>query len=1379
MKPITLLAHSLRVAVAFALLTTQVLPAEDLRPRATVLDMLIQKARSLEARDRDDLAAQVWQQVLVTNPNQPDALAGLARWAKHSGKSEEANAYLSRLRRASPDAPALNQLEPVDSTHKSSGRLDEAGKLAANGHFDEAMRIYREVFGTTPPAGGWTFTYYETLANTAGGFEPAVAALKKLAATYPDVPAYQAAAGKLMTYRPASRQAGIALLSSVSGSTSAASKAREAWRQALIWEKANPAYAPALQAYLSRYNDPELQTASAAMRTQTARMEPQGSDSREEQLGYRALKNGNMAEAERQFSAALAKDDESGRAHAGLGFVRLKAGDFDKAVEQFEAAHKASPTDTAVRNSLDSARFWKAMRLGAKSTDEGDWTEAVVHYQAAIALRPNDEDALRGLGGSLLAAGLPIKAIPYLSKAVRRKTLDETSWCALVQAKLSVAGGKAALAVIQSVPEAFAATLDHNLQWKALEASAYADGVDNEKALEIYRELMAGEHTNLTAAQQLELASLALHFHEPAQALPFAEKALETTGEKTGPWEVLLAALVGSGRPQEAERVYARMPAKAQKIAATHPAFLETQASLKEATGDLDGAEALLEKSLAMAGTVASEPDRTSAKLHLAQLLAKLGRGSEAEAMVTGVAETRPDDVDTWRTRLLILQTLGLQNEIVTAAARMPQSVAVRLAGEGDMVTLLARTHAAGGDNEGGVKLLEAYIARNSSDPADSLPQRIQLAWLLLNSPSGSGRLYPVLDGLNARTDLNVDQRKEVTSLWTTWILRSAETARRSGNEERAVGLLEQGSNMFPGNADLLRGLAGNLLAAGKTKRAFNVYSNWGLADAQADDYAGAIGAALAEHNAQYADAWINSGLAQWPNNPKLLELAGERAQASGDLKRAEMYWKEALAQKQLQSKNQVMASGESGQSLKTLLVGTDSSRRESSQGLDGNSNGRNVFASPSDRSAPEVHLSSFQGSNGQPREDFVGGNALFGGTVGGRLETQGAPGSNYLVNSLLAAPAEGDSLEDKIAGLESRNTPYLDSRMSVWSRGGESGFSRLVIEQAQFEASTTLGNSLRASLLLEPTYLAGGTASGTGDSLFGTQTSPASFGSQNASGIGAEAQLSSQSFGMRVGTSPQGFLTHNWIGGLRVQPKHGPITIILERDSVKDTILSYAGARDPQSGQIWGGVMANSASVQGRWGNGVSGIYVSGGYQTLEGRNVVRNTGVNGNFGTWWKVAVLPTGNLTVGMNFSAMHYENNLRYFTLGEGGYFSPQQYFLFNVPVRWTGSYGHRLQYTVGGSLGPQHFVEDASEYYGYRYPALASTGANFSFDARLNYQLAPHWVLGSFVTASNARNYTAASAGIFAKYTFEERPMSFDNALPSVPDWRGQQPFLIY
>ena len=1384
MKSCALFTNFVRVAVAAALLTTQILPAENLRGTSAV-DLLIQKAHSLEGRDRDDLAAQVWQQVLIANPNQPEALVGLARWAKRAGKNDEANAYLSRLRKVAPNSPALTQLESVDPARRSGGRLDEAAKLAANGHTDEAIRIYREVFGSTPPQGGWAVAYYETLANTATGFEPAVSALNKLAAAYPEVPAYQIAAGKLMTYRPASRQAGIALLSSISGSVGVASKAREAWRQALIWEKRNPAYLTALKTYLSRYSDSELLAASAVLQTQNARTDPGSSDSREERLGYQALKNGSLSEAEQQFNAALARNAGSERAHAGLGFVRLKTGDFDDAVRQFEAALNGPKQDLTVQNSLNSAKFWQAMRQGAKLADDGDWTQAVTRYEKAGEIRPNDGEMLRALGGALLAAGSPAKAIVYLSKAVRVKPFDESSWCALVSAKLDVEGGKSALAIMQSVPEPFAATLDHNVRWKVLRASAYADAGSDSRAREIYRQVTTEEADNLTAEDQMQLAGLALHLHDPAKALVFARKAVETAGDKPGAWEVLLPALLASGRPQEAERVYTLMPAKAQKIAMTHPAFLDTLASLAEASGDLDGARMLLERSIAMTGATASEESRIATKLHLARLLAKQGRGSEAETLVAGVTEEHPNDVEAWRTYLLILQTGGHQNEIISVAARIPLSVAASLSGAGDMVSLLARAHGAAGDPEFGAKMLEAYINRGGSTGSpDSLPQRLQLGWLLLSMPRESGRLYAVLDGLRTRTDLNDDQRKEVTNLWTTWILRSAQTARQSGNEARALGLLEQGIGMFPDSVDLKRGLSGALLASGKTRSALNVYANWGLIDAQADDYAGAIGAALAERNRQYADAWIDRALIQWPTNPKLLELAGEGARAHGDLKKAEAYWKEALNQKQSEPKYQPAASQDTTQpSLQSLLVGSDS-RGSLSTETDAKSGGRLALSSTSNASAPELHLSSFHNGDALPHEDFVRLNPSLEA-----VSLQPALHSSYLAKAAPVAPAPVDSLEDKIAALESRNSPYLGSRMSIWNRGGESGFSRLLIEQSQFDASRMLTDSLRLSLLLQPTYLSGGTGSGSGVSLFGRQATAASFGPQAASGVAAEAQLSSQSFGVRLGTTPQGFLTHNWIGGLRVQPKGGPITILLERDSIKDTILAYAGARDPQSGQVWGGVMANTASLQGRWGDAHSGVYANGGYQAVEGRSVARNTGVNGNLGIWWTAATLPAGNLTIGMNFSAMHYERNLRYFTLGQGGYFSPQQYFLFSVPVRWTGVYGHRLQYSINGSLGAQHFVEDESDFYpadsalqartGFRYQGLVSTGANFDFDARLNYQLAPHWILGGFASVSNARNYTASSAGLFAKYTFEERPLSFDNALPSVPDWRGQQPYLMY
>ena len=97
MKLVNIFSQSVRASVAVVLLVSQSLPAQQLRPETSALDLLVRKARSLEARDRADLAAQVWQQVLVTNPNQPDALAGLALWAKRSGKNEEANNYLGKI----------------------------------------------------------------------------------------------------------------------------------------------------------------------------------------------------------------------------------------------------------------------------------------------------------------------------------------------------------------------------------------------------------------------------------------------------------------------------------------------------------------------------------------------------------------------------------------------------------------------------------------------------------------------------------------------------------------------------------------------------------------------------------------------------------------------------------------------------------------------------------------------------------------------------------------------------------------------------------------------------------------------------------------------------------------------------------------------------------------------------------------------------------------------------------------------------------------------------------------------------------------------------------------------------------------------------------
>ncbi len=113
--------------------------------------------------------------------------------------------------------------------------------------------------------------------------------------------------------------------------------------------------------------------------------------------------------------------------------------------------------------------------------------------------------------------------------------------------------------------------------------------------------------------------------------------------------------------------------------------------------------------------------------------------------------------------------------------------------------------------------------------------------------------------------------------------------------------------------------------------------------------------------------------------------------------------------------------------------------------------------------------------------------------------------------------------------------------------------------------------------------------------------------------------------------------------------------------------------------------MISNAYQVIGNWGDGNSGFYTNFSYQSITGDNVASNWRVDGTAGTYWKVYTRSQGSLTVGVNFSAMHYDKNLRYFTIGQGGYFSPQEYFLFNIPIRWNGTWRRQIQYSISTAV----------------------------------------------------------------------------------------------
>jgi hypothetical protein len=260
-------------------------------------------------------------------------------------------------------------------------------------------------------------------------------------------------------------------------------------------------------------------------------------------------------------------------------------------------------------------------------------------------------------------------------------------------------------------------------------------------------------------------------------------------------------------------------------------------------------------------------------------------------------------------------------------------------------------------------------------------------------------------------------------------------------------------------------------------------------------------------------------------------------------------------------------------------------------------------------------------------------------------------------------------------------------------------------------------------------------------------------------------------------GYTPFNFLVSTFTARFQWKPANGPVTFSLVRDSEKDSQLSYAGLRDPAGntlstlGQIWGGVVYNQGQVQVAHGDAESGFYFSASGQYLTGYNVEKNDRVDGTGGAYWRVFASPElGNLTVGANFFAMHYANNQNAFTHGMGGYFSPQAYFLGNVPFSWAGHYETHWHYNIVGALGVQAFQEESTPLFPLAgdkpletsqnnpmLPAVTSVSANYDLRSQVAYQIGPHWFAGAYLAANNTRNYTFTSVGFFVRFMFREQP----------------------
>ncbi|HYO82461.1 MAG TPA: tetratricopeptide repeat protein [Bryobacteraceae bacterium] len=894
-----------------ALSIIAVLSAQPSPALSRPVELLVGKARSLEARGRLDLAAQSWQQLLLIEPEQQDAIAGLARIARLQGRNSEAEAYLARLRKANPASPGIREIEAMSAGTTRNPEIEAAARLAAAGRTEQAIAAYRKAFGGNTPPAEWVIPFNETLAGTPGGWEQATATLEESLRRNPAQQDVRLSLGKLYTYRPATRMKGISLLDSVVGR--GAPQARQAWRQALVWEGGSSRSAESMRAYLTRYPDPELQTLAAKQQSSGSPASAGGQDVRR---AYQAMKKEDLTAAQKQFEEALRKNPRETAALTGMGFLQMKQQDFAAALKSFEAASAISPSDKAAREGSKEARFWIAMQDASAALNSGRGGDASELFNKAMTQRPNNRDAATGYAGAMMQRGEYATAIPVLERLVKADATYLRGWKDLVIAKQHVSGPQAALAFIGTLPAPVVAKLSGDVEYLATLAAVQQKSgrsADARKSFARATAIAGKANQELPLHVDLQLASLSVDFDEAPQAVARYRNVLRRDSANLDAWEGFLMANNRAGTAMQALQTLETLPEIVHEPAQSRPGFLRAVATLEARVGNFASARSLMDKAYGIE-TADGKDASFYTQLQMAQLYLDEGKGKEAAQKFTDLAHAYPDNEEVWKGLIMGLQKSGAVDQASDAVRRMPKSAATALGEDPDYLAVVATVYQQTRSAEEAAQFLRDASSRLTAT-GRSLPpaMTLQLGWLLLDTPGSERELFALLRNAKTRTDYSVSDQKALADIWTAWLTRSADAANANGDLKHAVSILEAGIRLMPSEVRLQRALAANLLTAGDPKRATAIYQAAGLNGATTGDYMAAVGAAMSAEEKRLAQAWLQQGLTTYPKDLDLLSLAGKHAAAAGDFKRAEGFWRLALKQADAREKERLAESLRTG----------------------------------------------------------------------------------------------------------------------------------------------------------------------------------------------------------------------------------------------------------------------------------------------------------------------------------------------------------------------------------------------------------------------------------------------------------------------------------
>ncbi|BDG08351.1 cellulose synthase subunit BcsC-related outer membrane protein [Anaeromyxobacter paludicola] len=289
------------------------------------------------------------------------------------------------------------------------------------------------------------------------------------------------------------------------------------------------------------------------------------------------------------------------------------------------------------------------------------------------------------------------------------------------------------------------------------------------------------------------------------------------------------------------------------------------------------------------------------------------------------------------------------------------------------------------------------------------------------------------------------------------------------------------------------------------------------------------------------------------------------------------------------------------------------------------------------------------------------------------------------------AAAATRQQIDREEELVRARHRSGLEGMGRIRARQGEGGLGALTEADEIATAELALGHRGFAFLRATGVELEAGSVANDATTRFGRGAGAS--GTLRAYGVAPSLGYEGRAISAEVGATPLGFPAQTVVGSLELRHAFGPVRIAVAgaRRPVTDSLLSYAGIRDLVTGRTWGGVVTEGGRLELGLELGPVRAYGYGAYDRLVGSEVRENRRAMAGAGVRVTLAQGPLGALSVGVEGTGMRFDDDLRFFTLGHGGYFSPQRFLRGTLPVGWRRDQG-AVRWELVAAPGAEWFEE---------------------------------------------------------------------------------------